>query len=106
LKIKRKEVNKMKMPGFTANASLYKTGESYIMNEMHAALRNGREIIPQGVKYCVDANGRLYICGHDLVTPYPLWKRWSDLQEMLDFPTTVSEELPSTIISMQEMNSI
>jgi hypothetical protein len=40
-------MSKMKMPGFTAEASLCKMDESYYMNGTNATLINGREVRPQ-----------------------------------------------------------
>jgi hypothetical protein len=96
----------MKMPGFTAEASLYENGESHIMNEMLVALINDREIIPQATRDCYDFNGHI-IC---LPRAYkPWWRRWPDPEpwrEGMPDPTPWREELSGTAISMQEMISI
>jgi hypothetical protein len=42
-------MSKIKMPGFTAEASLCKMSENYHMNGTNATSINGREILPQ---YC------------------------------------------------------
>jgi hypothetical protein len=93
----------MKIPGFTAEVSLYKAGESHnMMNGMQtAALITEREIIPQAMKICYDLNGKK-TCKYFPV-PYQWWKRWPDL---IPGPTPWSIELPGTEISLQEMISI
>lgn len=63
----------MKIPGFTAEMSLYKTGESYFMNEMFAALKNDREILQQAV-HCFYFRGRR-ICIDEPILVDPWW-RW------------------------------
>jgi hypothetical protein len=52
----------MRMPRFTAEASLYKTSENYQMARTSSALTNGGELLPQLYwwHYC-DAWG-CYIC--------------------------------------------
>ncbi len=49
----------MKMPGFTAEASLCMMDESYYMNGTDATLINTREVRPQ--LFCFPA-GRLGVC--------------------------------------------
>ena len=56
----------MKIPGFTAEASLYKSGECCFVNGMQTALKNDREILPQG---CYYYQGQ-WICRSPLPDPW------------------------------------
>jgi hypothetical protein len=49
----------MKIPGFTADASLCKVNESYYMSGTPASLINGREILPQRICFR-DWSGQWY----------------------------------------------
>ena len=48
----------MSIPGFTAEVPIYKVSKGYYMNNTHANLINGREIIPQDCRHF----GHLYCC--------------------------------------------
>ena len=91
----------MRLPEFTAEASLYKTGESYIMNGMLPALINDREISPQATGDCYDFNGYT-ICVPRAYKPW--WERWPDpagmqeIQEMPGIAISPISETPSVVM--------
>jgi hypothetical protein len=52
----------MNLPGFTAEASLYKSSKTYQMTLTSASLSNSSEVIPQ--RYCY-RRGCLFCCCYD-----------------------------------------
>ena len=93
----------MKMPGFTAETSLYKAGESHYMKGTQFTLITDREIILQATRDCYDFNGHI-ICVPRAYNPW--WKRWPDLLDIASLvgrpePNPWSVGMPSTAISMQ-----
>ncbi len=52
----------MKMPGFNADVSLYKTNSRHQMAGTSGSLVVGGEVVPQVV---YDCSGRIRVCGED-----------------------------------------
>ncbi len=63
----KEKADRMNIPGFTAEASLYQTSERYQMAGVSHVLTDGRQVMPQ---FCYSPRPGLYCC----------WTPWFGVQ--------------------------